>query len=271
MLLQRVLNDKMHNPEQPVVHQPTAGEGIGNYLLDKFFSQADWVPRAYLVRLFDASREVHHRDLQRPDRWPADLLFEGQLADIASGAARPPRPTIPPLRRRFVHLDRSRTTSRAPDLPPQLLEDHRGLHRPQPDEDHRDHVQPDRREDGSSRAVEHTGKSISIDGWSGGGLGPPPPRDPSHVPVPRRDHGGRRRGDHAPEPRAFKTIYGDPDGCSAVPRKPDNLGESLASNSRARLPGHLDMSTTGPKPGSPSPTAWLSLESSTWRRPRQAN
>jgi spore coat protein CotH len=54
-----VLNDKMHTPGiTPWYTTNVRGEGTGNYLLDKFFSQAGtWYRRAYLVRLWSAVQE----------------------------------------------------------------------------------------------------------------------------------------------------------------------------------------------------------------------
>jgi len=81
-----VLNDKMHTPGiTPWYTTNVRGEGTGNYLLDKFFSQAGtWYRRAYLVRVWSAIQEKYTspvfaakiEDLR-------DLIFEEQLDDIA--------------------------------------------------------------------------------------------------------------------------------------------------------------------------------------------
>jgi CotH protein/lamin tail-like protein/thrombospondin type 3 repeat protein len=81
-----VLNDKMHNPGiSPWYTTNVRGEGTGNILLDRFFSQAGtYYRRAYLVRLFDALNEKYTTAIydQRIDGLRA-LLLDEQALDIA--------------------------------------------------------------------------------------------------------------------------------------------------------------------------------------------
>ncbi len=80
-----VLNDKMDNPGiTPWYTTTVRGGGIGNHLLDKFFSQAGThFRRAYIVRLWNAIQEKYTLEYYdgRIDEYRA-LLFEEQLEDI---------------------------------------------------------------------------------------------------------------------------------------------------------------------------------------------
>ncbi|MBN1442561.1 MAG: CotH kinase family protein, partial [Planctomycetes bacterium] len=81
-----VLNDLMDNPGiTPWYTTNVRGEGTGNHLLDKFFSQAGTrFRRAYLVRLWSAIQEKYREDLfEEKILRLRELLFDEQLEDIA--------------------------------------------------------------------------------------------------------------------------------------------------------------------------------------------
>ena len=82
-----VLNDLMDNPGiTPWYTTNVRGGGLGNHLLDKFFSQAGtWYRRAYLVRLWNAIHEKYTVEAYE-DRISVlhDLLYDEQAEDIQS-------------------------------------------------------------------------------------------------------------------------------------------------------------------------------------------
>ncbi len=96
-----VLNDGMHNPgNTPWYTTNVRGEGTGNYLLDKFFSQAGtFFRRAYLVRLWGALHEKYTEDVYNAKIADLqDLIYEEQLDDIAAWGRSSPTandPTAP--------------------------------------------------------------------------------------------------------------------------------------------------------------------------------
>ena len=90
-----VLNDLMDNPGTTPWHTTNVrGGGLGNHLLDKFFSQAgDYFRRAYIVRLWDLLHEKHteERFEVRLGALHADLLEE-QAVDIEAWGRSAPSP-----------------------------------------------------------------------------------------------------------------------------------------------------------------------------------
>ncbi len=107
-----VLNDKMHNPGiTPWYTTNVRGGGTGNYLLDKFFSQAGtWYRRAYLVRLWDALQEKYTTAaFEEKILALRDLLYEEQLDDIAAWGRSSPTANDPTAPAEFdPNLDRVR-------------------------------------------------------------------------------------------------------------------------------------------------------------------
>jgi len=97
-----VLNDKMHNPGiTPWYTTNVRGEGTGNYLLDKFFSQGGtFFRRAYLIRLWHALQERYTTPVYEEKISELhDLLYDEQLDDIAVWGRSSPTandPTAPP-------------------------------------------------------------------------------------------------------------------------------------------------------------------------------
>jgi hypothetical protein len=82
-----VLNDLMDNPGiTPWYTTNVAGEGTGNHLLDKFFSQGGaWYRRAYLVRLWDAIHEKYTLEyFEERLAELRELLWDEQLEDFAA-------------------------------------------------------------------------------------------------------------------------------------------------------------------------------------------
>ncbi|MBI4602697.1 MAG: CotH kinase family protein [Planctomycetes bacterium] len=80
-----VLHDKMHNPGNNPWYTTSVDGGLGNHLLDKFFSQAgDWYRRAYIVRLWDALVEKYTEAFfNEKIAFLHDVLFDEQAEDIA--------------------------------------------------------------------------------------------------------------------------------------------------------------------------------------------
>ncbi len=80
-----VLNDQMDNPGISPWHTTNVrGDGLGNHLLDKFFSQSgDYYRRAYVVRLWGAIHERYTLDFyERKIQAYQDLLMDEQDEDI---------------------------------------------------------------------------------------------------------------------------------------------------------------------------------------------
>ncbi|HNR99062.1 MAG TPA: lamin tail domain-containing protein [Planctomycetota bacterium] len=81
-----VLNDLMHTPGISLWYTTNVrGGGVGNHLLDKFFSQAGvYFRRAYLIRVWDALMEHHTPEAYEKKILPFHaLLYDEQFEDIA--------------------------------------------------------------------------------------------------------------------------------------------------------------------------------------------
>jgi hypothetical protein len=87
-----VYHDRMHNPGNLPFYTTSVDSGLGNHLLDKFFSQAGtWYRRAYLVRLWNALQEKY-TEAFHDERiaYFRELLMEEQAEDIAAWGRTPP-------------------------------------------------------------------------------------------------------------------------------------------------------------------------------------
>src|SRR5206468_10493877 len=102
----------MHTPgNSPWYTTNVRGDGLGNYLLDKFFSQAGtYYRRAYLVRLWDAIQEKYTTTAfeEKISGFRA-LIFDEQLQDIAVWGRSAPTANDPQAPSAFdPNLDRVR-------------------------------------------------------------------------------------------------------------------------------------------------------------------
>jgi len=109
-----VLHDKMHTPGNNPWYTTSVDGGLGNHLLDKFFSQGgDFYRRAYVVRLFDALQEKYTEAFYTEKlAFEKDFLFDEQAEDIAAwgrSAATAddrtaPKEFLPNLERVMAHI-----------------------------------------------------------------------------------------------------------------------------------------------------------------------
>jgi hypothetical protein len=108
-----VLNDKMHTPGiTPWYTTRVAGEGTGNFLLDRFFAATPdrWYQRAYRVRLWLAIEEKYaEAAFAKKIEAIRDLIFEEQAEDMKRWGRSPSTANDPSAPRDFdPNLDRVR-------------------------------------------------------------------------------------------------------------------------------------------------------------------